>query len=241
MHDARTIIFDFGNTLAPFNAREADGIDGDLAAFVHQRTGVPHEECFRLWRLARQEDFRRSDRTGVEHDFRDRLKRVLTSAGVPSDEQLIVDAEERAAGSFVDRVSIPTDVQRALAELSPRYRLGVLSNYLLTDPIHTVLQRDGVYRAMAGVIVSKEVGFAKPHRRAFEAILDLLDARPEETIFVGDDCEADVRGSLACGLHAVWTWAMLDWTPDVPDSFPPYVRILRTTEEFRAFLRDPTG
>lgn len=48
-----------------------------------------------------------------------------------------------------------------------------------------------------------DVGWLKPHPAIFQAALDCLGTKPEETVFVGDDLEADIAGAQAAGLHAV--------------------------------------
>lgn len=48
-----------------------------------------------------------------------------------------------------------------------------------------------------------DVGYLKPHPVIFQAALDCLGTRPEETVFVGDDPEADIAGAQAAGLLGV--------------------------------------
>ncbi len=53
------------------------------------------------------------------------------------------------------------------------------------------------------------VGVRKPDPRIFALACGALGCRPEETVMVGDNLEADVAGALACGMQAVY----LDATP----------------------------
>ena len=52
-------------------------------------------------------------------------------------------------------------------------------------------------------ISAADVGYLKPHPAIFDHALRLLDARPEEAIFVGDNPVADIAGAQAAGLQAV--------------------------------------
>lgn len=52
-------------------------------------------------------------------------------------------------------------------------------------------------------ISAADIGYLKPHPAIFQAALDCVGARPEETVFVGDDPEADIAGAQAAGLQAV--------------------------------------
>jgi len=241
MASVSTIIFDFGNTLAPFNGPEADGIDGDLARFVSLKRAVDEDAFFRTWRTAREEDFRSSAATGREHDFGDRLARVLSALGTACDPEFAREAERATVESFVRRVSVPEEIRTALRKAAVSFRLAVLSNYLLSEPIRGVLKRDGVNGLFDVVLVSKEVGYAKPHPHPFREILDRLGGSASETLFVGDSYEADVRGALGMGMKVVWTWAMLPARPSVSaESLPAGVRVVESPERYLRFLENPT-
>jgi putative hydrolase of the HAD superfamily len=47
-------------------------------------------------------------------------------------------------------------------------------------------------------------GYLKPHPSIFQAALDCLGTVPEESVFVGDDLNADVIGAQQAGLFAVY-------------------------------------
>ncbi len=52
-------------------------------------------------------------------------------------------------------------------------------------------------------ISAADVGYLKPHPAIFQTALNCLGTKPSETVFVGDDPEADVVGAQAAGLLAV--------------------------------------
>ncbi len=52
-------------------------------------------------------------------------------------------------------------------------------------------------------ISAADVGYLKPHPAIFQAALNCLGTTPSETVFVGDDLEADIVGAQAAGLRAV--------------------------------------
>ncbi len=47
-------------------------------------------------------------------------------------------------------------------------------------------------------------GYLKPHPSIFQAALDCLGTTPDESVFVGDDLNADVVGAQQSGLFAVY-------------------------------------
>jgi len=68
------------------------------------------------------------------------------------------------------------------------------------------LDRLGLSDALDAVLISAEVGAAKPDARIFEAALDALDvtADPERVWHVGDSLAFDVAGARSAGIGAVW-------------------------------------
>lgn len=52
-------------------------------------------------------------------------------------------------------------------------------------------------------ISAADVGYLKPHPAIFRSALDLLEVKPEEAVFVGDNLTADVAGAQAAGLRGI--------------------------------------
>jgi putative hydrolase of the HAD superfamily len=52
------------------------------------------------------------------------------------------------------------------------------------------------------MIISAEVGLAKPDRRIYQLALDRLGVEPEHTIFV-DDIDENIQGARELGIHGV--------------------------------------
>jgi len=80
-------------------------------------------------------------------------------------------------------------------------RLAVVSNWDVS--LHDVLERTGLRRLVDAVVISAEVGAAKPDPAIFRAALERLGATAAEAVHVGDSVETDVAGARATGLQAV--------------------------------------
>jgi putative hydrolase of the HAD superfamily len=80
-------------------------------------------------------------------------------------------------------------------------RLAVVSNWDIS--LHDVLERTGLRPLVDAVVISAELGVAKPDPAIFRAALDRLGAGPEGALHVGDSLEHDVAGARAAGLEAV--------------------------------------
>ncbi len=66
------------------------------------------------------------------------------------------------------------------------------------------LEKLGVMPYVDFIVVSEEAGAEKPARRFFELCLKKAGCKPEECVFIGDNLEHDVSGSMRCGMAGVW-------------------------------------
>jgi putative hydrolase of the HAD superfamily len=90
----------------------------------------------------------------------------------------------------------------ALAELRSRgVKLALVSNY--DARLHRVVEELGLRRFFDAVLVSSEVGWAKPSPRIYAAALAALGVGPQEALMVGDRPREDVEGAQAAGLRAL--------------------------------------
>jgi putative hydrolase of the HAD superfamily len=80
-------------------------------------------------------------------------------------------------------------------------RLAVVSNWDVS--LHDVLERTGLRPLVDAVVISAELGVAKPDPAIFHAALERLGATADGALHVGDSLEHDVAGARAAGLDAV--------------------------------------
>ncbi len=74
------------------------------------------------------------------------------------------------------------------------------------------------------VLVSDQLGCAKPAPYAFERLAQALGLPPERCWYVGDNPRGDIGGALSAGMRAVWLDEGVPYPDDVP---PPTARIER--------------
>lgn len=77
-----------------------------------------------------------------------------------------------------------------------KYKLGVITNtWHSKKHIENVLNELKIKNFFEVIIVSSYFGTFKPHPSIFKKALDELKSKPKETIFVGNDLEADIYGA----------------------------------------------
>jgi len=106
-------------------------------------------------------------------------------------------------------VDIPPDpidgIEAALAELSKRYKLAVVSDSIVTpgSGLKDILQGHGLARYFQAFAFSDQVGHSKPHRSMFECACEQLGVALTEIVHIGDRDHNDVKGAQALGAKAV--------------------------------------
>jgi 2-haloacid dehalogenase len=108
---------------------------------------------------------------------------------------------------------------------------------LITNGIAEVqrgrLAASGIAPHFREILISGEVGFAKPDRRFFDLAMEAAGLPPEEVLCVGDSPSADIRGGHAAGLATCWVAPRS--TPYPPEEPAPDYRI-SDLRELTAFL-----
>ena len=66
------------------------------------------------------------------------------------------------------------------------------------------LAASGLGDRFEAVVVSEDVGLAKPETAIFEHALATMSVDPARAVMVGDHLTKDIEGALAAGLRAVW-------------------------------------
>ncbi len=96
------------------------------------------------------------------------------------------------------------------------------------------LDASGLGPYTSDVIISEEIGAAKPQRAFFDHVLARLgDADPAECIMIGDSLSSDIVGGNRAGIDTVWLdrSAMLGETPpEVTGERRPTWRITRLVQ-----------
>jgi len=117
-------------------------------------------------------------------------------------------------------VEIPPDpiagIGEALADLSQRYRLAVVSDAIVTPGtgLKAILEGHGLAQHFSAFAFSDEVGHSKPHRSMFDCACAELGVTVDEIVHIGDRDHNDVKGPHALGAKAILFTAVRDADKD---------------------------
>jgi FMN phosphatase YigB (HAD superfamily) len=117
----------------------------------------------------------------------------------------------------------------ALKRIGQNFRIAVISN--ADGKIEQVLSRCGIADCFESITDSGIIGIEKPRREIFEAALEAMKARAEESLYIGDVYSVDYVGARDAGMQAV----MFDLAGAYRDYDIPRVESLA---QFETWLRD---
>jgi putative hydrolase of the HAD superfamily len=106
----------------------------------------------------------------------------------------------RPPAMYTDFVEVASEMRRA------NIALGLVSNTGRTwgKFLRRVQREMGIDSLFDSLAFSDELGHRKPAPEIYTAALMSLGVVPQETVHVGDDPEADIRGAQAAGMRAVF-------------------------------------
>jgi YjjG family noncanonical pyrimidine nucleotidase len=193
------LLFDLDDTLFDFRAAEAHALEQALAA-----AGVTCDPAWLpVYRQVNAEAWRALEdgRTTPERLRVERFEILFDRLG------LDLDPAAFGAGYLRQLGTQARLVDGALAMLEavlPGRRLAIITNGL-AEVQRPRLAASVIADRIADVVISGEVGVAKPDPAIFDIVLERM-GRPSrhEVLMVGDSLSSDVAGGLAAGLDTVW-------------------------------------
>jgi putative hydrolase of the HAD superfamily len=127
---------------------------------------------------------------------------LLRYLGLPLDRKLLRKIQTR----WFDYAECPLfpDVKPVLSKLRERgLKMGIISTGYEQD-IDAITQKTGLQKELFEVIVGADtLKKTKPDPEIFKYALTKLKVKPQETLFVGDEIDADYRGAQSAGIHAL--------------------------------------
>ncbi|NLG90063.1 MAG: HAD family hydrolase [Clostridiaceae bacterium] len=140
-----------------------------------------------------------------EHNIIDRYRHMVRMIPVHLHEtETVVNAIfENYWNNYKRNCIVHDSVKSTLYSLSDRFRLGIVSNFIVDDGVEELLDIHEISKFFDFVITSVKVGWRKPHENIYAAALDAAKASKEQILFVGDDYVCDYEGPLKYGFNAV--------------------------------------
>lgn len=84
------------------------------------------------------------------------------------------------------------------------YRMGLISNAGDDKDVQQLVSRFEIASFFDFILTSASCSYRKPHPRIFELAIANWYFLPSETVMVGDNLDADIRGAKGAGLYGIW-------------------------------------
>ena len=197
------VFFDIDDTLVDAAAATRAGALGVIENYRDRLTGTD-KHLMQRWNALLDHHFERYLRgeTSFIGQRRARIRGLfgLTPSQMPDAEVDAVDTVERESKKVARRLF--PDAIETLDALGG-FRLGVISNGSSARQ-RQKLASVGLVDRFAAVVISEDIGVAKPHPGIFEAACQAVGASPSACVHVGDRLDADALGARDAGLTGVW-------------------------------------
>ena len=139
----------------------------------------------------------------LEQARRERFRRLLRRYGEDPTDALATRATACYRDVYESSFQTVPGAISLLEALKPRVTMGIVTNHQAAEQ-RGKIKRYGLDRLIDLVVISEEVGSAKPEAEIFELALERAGCRAGEAVMVGDWWEVDVLGARGVGMRAVW-------------------------------------
>lgn len=206
-----TLLIDFDHTLldSDASAHAAFAITMVAAGVADPSPVIPAFEAINaeLWAAVESGDLSPNDIRSL------RFERLVRATGIDADPGAMADLYVQGLGAHGGLYPGVADVLDALAE---RASLALVTNGI-GEVQRARIERLGLAPYFDAVVISGEVGSAKPATEIFDIAFERL-GRPDKTatLMVGDNPTSDIAGGIAYGIDTCWyspNGAVSDLTP----------------------------
>lgn len=165
----------------------------------------------------------------VEPEILHAFRTLYTQKDILPTEDMVRDAALFFRALSMKHIRLYPHAAKVLQKLKARGK-GV---YLLSNAqaVFTVpeLRKLGLLPLFDGIVLSSDVGIKKPDSAIFRHMLSKYGLRPEGSVMIGNDAEADIGGAEAVGMAS--RYIHTKQSPDRPSRLPETCREIRSLQE----------
>ncbi|HEU0086709.1 MAG TPA: HAD family hydrolase [Pseudonocardiaceae bacterium] len=185
---------------------DATLVDCEASTRAGLRELLGTDDAWPDWCALSDRHYRRYLAGDVDFDTmrRQRTKEFLASRGEFLGDGEVYHREERRAAAMRRAWQLYDDALPCLQALrAAGLRLAAITN-AAGDYQRAKLEALGLAFVFDAVLISGELGIAKPHRAIFRTACAALRVCPAHAVHVGDRLDMDAEGARDAGLHGVW-------------------------------------
>ncbi len=201
----QAVIFDLDGTLCDYHISVEKALK--KAVIVHSpQLWAKRKEIFTKQnynRFFKEAAARRHHREEFEINTRqEAFRELLLDANIKNN-----NLAGKIAGTYTDQrvnsLKLFEEVKKVLKKVSSKFKVGLLTNGP-SDIQWEKIKKLNLANQFDQIIVSGDFGLAKPSQPIFKEMINRLNCKPQEAVYVGDSLEYDVLGANDSGLVSVW-------------------------------------
>jgi putative hydrolase of the HAD superfamily len=197
----RHVFFDLDHTLWDFETNsdktfayifERNRVAVDLESFTETYRPINRK----YWKLFREDKVSKTD---LRYS---RLREAFDALDFEAGDDLIHTLSEEYIAFLSLNNQLFAHALEVLEYLRKKYSLHIITNGF-EEVQHRKLASSRLEPYFEHVVTSENVGVKKPDPRIFQYAMEKAEARPTESIMIGDNYEADIQGALNVGMRAI--------------------------------------
>jgi len=206
------VLFDLGDTLIHFGDVDRDALFKQGARRTYQlwsqrQERMPDFQRYYLhqWFALRWGYFKLL-LLGRERDAMSSIRRACGKLWLTAPDDFYDELAWQWYHPLAQIATVEPETRNVLETLRRRgYALAIVSNTFVPGfVLDRHLAELGLLEFFPHRVYSCDVSYRKPHSRIFELALQRLGVRASESIFIGDQPEADVAGARTAGMMPIW-------------------------------------
>ena len=205
----RAVLVDLGDTLVhlnrPWDEVFQQNLESLYAFFKESGTNIDFQEFARIFTREFERASAISQLYKVEVPMQDIVSRVLRKIRLrDAGGTMVQDAIEEFYRPEVDAWQLFPDTVETLTALREMgLKMGLISNSKSDWAVRAILEKHDLSKLFEVIVTSAELRMRKPRVDIFARALVALDAKPCETVFVGDSLQADIIGARTAGIRSI--------------------------------------
>lgn len=221
------IFFDLDHTLWDFDKNSAltfnkifdlNKVELDVERFL----GIYEPVNLEYWKRYRNSEI---DQEQLRYG---RLKDTFDAMGFRVEDAMIQLLSEDYIAHLTTFNHLFEDTLEILEYLHPNYQLHIITNGF-EEAQQKKIVGSNLTHYFATITNAERAGVKKPNPQIFDYALKLANAKPEESLMIGDNYEADVLGALQVGYDAIF----FNYRNDDSES---HIKQIRQLSELKLYL-----
>lgn len=194
------IIFDADETLYDFKKSEKNALESTMHDFGLDYDEEYHLEIYKeinstVWKELEKGLITQKELNELR--FRRMLERLEENLNPPDVANTYIRHLSHASFLYEESLDL-------IKNLSNFLRLAIISNGL-KEVQDRRLRKSPISEYFEAIIISEEVGLAKPDPAIFQLLFDQIDFRDKSrALIVGDSLSSDIQGGLCFGIDTCW-------------------------------------